>query len=60
MVDSIINSLGLRKCEHSIVGDDRTRGISGGEKKRLNVGVELIKDPRMLFLDEPTTGLDSF
>ncbi len=36
-----------------------TRGISGGEKKRTNIGIELISNPNLLFLDEPTTGLDS-
>lgn len=36
-----------------------TRGISGGERKRTNIGMELIIDPSVLFLDEPTTGLDA-
>ena len=58
--DLMITSLGLKKCENTIVGNERARGISGGEKKRLNVAIEMIKNPRMLFLDEPTTGLDSF
>lgn len=35
------------------------RGISGGEKKRASIGIELITDPTVLFLDEPTTGLDA-
>ena len=35
------------------------RGISGGERKRTNIGMELIMDPSVLFLDEPTTGLDA-
>ena len=42
----------------SQVGTEFTRGISGGEKKRLSIGMEMIIDPKVMFLDEPTTGLD--
>nr|XP_019596637.1 PREDICTED: ATP-binding cassette sub-family G member 2-like [Rhinolophus sinicus] len=41
------------------VGTQFTRGVSGGERKRTSIGMELITDPSILFLDEPTTGLDS-
>ncbi len=34
--------------------------MSGGERKRTNIGMELIIEPEVLFLDEPTTGLDAF
>lgn len=42
------------------VGTEFIRGISGGERKRTNIGMELIISPSVLFLDEPTTGLDAF
>jgi ATP-binding cassette subfamily G (WHITE) protein 2 len=41
------------------VGTEFIRGVSGGERKRTNIGMELIISPPVLFLDEPTTGLDS-
>jgi ABC-type multidrug transport system ATPase subunit len=59
LVDDIIDILGLKKVEHSIIGDETRRGLSGGERKRVNVGMELAADPSILFLDEPTSGLDS-
>ena len=40
------------------VGTEFIRGVSGGERKRTNIGMELIIKPAILFLDEPTTGLD--
>lgn len=41
------------------VGTELIRGISGGERKRTSIGMEMIIDPSVLFLDEPTTGLDA-
>jgi ABC-type multidrug transport system ATPase subunit len=63
VVEKLIKRLSLSKCADTLVGDGtvgRQRGISGGEKKRLSIACELIGDPKLLFLDEPTTGLDSF
>ena len=55
----VIEQLGLGKVAHSFIGDVTRRGISGGEKKRVSIGTELVATPFILFLDEPTTGLDS-
>lgn len=56
----MLEELGLTKVADNRVGGQEKRGISGGEKKRLAIGVELITNPSILFLDEPTTGLDSY
>lgn len=58
-INTIIKELGLEKVADSKVGTQFIRGISGGERKRTSIGMELITDPSILFLDEPTTGLDS-
>uniref|UniRef100_A0A667YT09 ATP-binding cassette, sub-family G (WHITE), member 2a n=1 Tax=Myripristis murdjan TaxID=586833 RepID=A0A667YT09_9TELE len=58
-VNRLIQELGLTKVADSKVGTQLIRGISGGERKRTNIGMELIIDPSVLFLDEPTTGLDA-
>ncbi|XP_071664074.1 broad substrate specificity ATP-binding cassette transporter ABCG2 isoform X2 [Patagioenas fasciata] len=58
-VNQVIKELGLSKVADSKVGTELTRGVSGGERKRTNIGMELITDPAILFLDEPTTGLDA-
>ncbi|XP_023512349.1 ABC transporter G family member 5 [Cucurbita pepo subsp. pepo] len=58
-VTSLIDELGLTHVAHSRVGDDKLRGISGGERRRVSIGVEVIHDPKVLILDEPTSGLDS-
>ncbi|XP_076004157.1 broad substrate specificity ATP-binding cassette transporter ABCG2d [Genypterus blacodes] len=58
-VNHIIRELGLTKVADSKVGTPLIHGISGGEKKRTSIGMEVITDPSVLFLDEPTTGLDA-
>ena len=55
-----LKELGLCAVENSIIGSDRKKGISGGEKKRVSVGLELITRPSVILLDEPVSGLDSF
>lgn len=62
-VDKLINSLSLNKCAEQMVGaltQGLTRGISGGERKRLAFAAEILTDPALLFADEPTSGLDSY
>uniref|UniRef100_A0A8C4ZA30 ABC transporter domain-containing protein n=1 Tax=Gadus morhua TaxID=8049 RepID=A0A8C4ZA30_GADMO len=58
-VEQLIQQLGLVKVADSKVGTQLIRGVSGGERKRTNIGMELIINPGVLFLDEPTTGLDA-
>ncbi|XP_052450743.1 broad substrate specificity ATP-binding cassette transporter ABCG2-like isoform X1 [Carassius gibelio] len=58
-IEKLIQELGLSKVADSRVGTQLIRGVSGGERKRTSIGMEVIFDPPVLFLDEPTTGLDA-
>ncbi|KAI3876765.1 hypothetical protein MKX03_037432 [Papaver bracteatum] len=58
-VQDVIDELGLRRAANTLIGDEGLRGISGGERRRVSIGVDIIHDPIVLFLDEPTSGLDS-
>ncbi|KAI3697252.1 hypothetical protein L6452_30130 [Arctium lappa] len=58
-VRSLIHELGLTHVANARVGDDRVRGISGGERRRVSIGVAVVHDPEVVILDEPTSGLDS-
>lgn len=60
LVMNVIDEMGLRKAKDTIIGDEKGRGVSGGERRRANIGAQLISDPAVLFLDEPTSGLDAF
>ena len=51
-MDHVIDALDLYDVRHSIIGDEARRGISGGQRKRVNIGIELVADPTVLFLDE--------
>lgn len=59
LVDAVVKMLGLENQLNTKIGDVFFRGLSGGQKRRVTVGIELIAQPSMLFLDEPTSGLDS-
>jgi len=56
LVDELMEQVGLSKSADTIVGDNKVRGISGGERKRLSIAVEMISSPSLVFLDEPTSG----
>lgn len=56
LVEEVILELGLKDCADTIIGDDWRKGISGGEKRRVSVGCQLLLNPSLIFMDEPTTG----
>lgn len=58
-VEALIDQLGLRSAAKTFIGDEQHRGVSGGERRRVSIGIDIIHDPILLFLDEPTSGLDS-
>lgn len=55
----VMKALGLQAVVDVRVGDSEQKGISGGQRKRTSIACELVSAPAVLFLDEPTTGLDS-
>lgn len=59
VIENTIIEMGLQDCADIKIGNWHLRGISTGEKKRLSISVEILTHPHILFLDEPTTGLDS-
>jgi ABC-type multidrug transport system ATPase subunit/uncharacterized tellurite resistance protein B-like protein len=59
LVERVLQSLGLQDIRHLKVGSPMQKTISGGQRKRLNIGLELLREPTILFVDEPTSGLSS-
>jgi ABC-type multidrug transport system ATPase subunit len=59
VVEHVLLSLGLTEIRNLKVGSPLEKTISGGQRKRLNIGLELLREPAVLFVDEPTSGLSS-
>jgi ABC transport system ATP-binding/permease protein len=59
LADKTLTNLGLFEIKDIKVGSPMNKKISGGQRKRLNIGLELIREPSVLFVDEPTSGLSS-
>jgi len=59
LVDKVLSDLGLIHIKNLEVGNSLNKKISGGQRKRLNIALELIREPAVLFVDEPTSGLSS-
>ena len=59
LVMRVLNDLGLEETKDLKVGSALRKTISGGQRKRLNIGLELLREPAVLFCDEPTSGLSS-
>lgn len=59
LVERVLVSLGLLETRNLKVGSPLQKTISGGQRKRLNIGLELLREPTILFVDEPTSGLSS-
>ncbi|KAI1627612.1 ABC transporter-like protein [Exophiala viscosa] len=58
-VNHILEDLGLAQCADTRIGDSLHKGCSGGERRRTTIAIQLLTDSSVLFLDEPTTGLDA-
>ena len=58
-VMDVIRELSLTDCKDTHAGNQENRGISGGQRKRLSIGLELLTNPSVLFVDEPTSGLSA-
>ena len=59
-IDRVLASLGIHDKKHTIIGSPEHKVLSGGQRKRVNIAMELINDTPVIFLDEPTSGLSSY
>lgn len=59
LTEKVLQNLGLAEIRDLKVGSSLNKTISGGQRKRLNIGLELLREPYVLFVDEPTSGLSS-
>ena len=59
IVEEVIQELSLKECADTKIGNNVHKGCSGGEKRRTSLGVQMLANPSVLFLDEVTTGLDA-
>ncbi|KAF2268532.1 ABC transporter-like protein [Lojkania enalia] len=58
--EDVLLKMGLKDCADNLIGNDLIKGISGGEKRRVTIAVQILTEPRILLLDEPLSGLDAF
>ncbi|KAK0504329.1 P-loop containing nucleoside triphosphate hydrolase protein [Armillaria luteobubalina] len=56
--DEVMLKMGLKDCADTLVGSELLKGISGGEKRRVSIAIQVLTEPQVL--DEPTSGLDAF
>jgi ABC-type multidrug transport system ATPase subunit len=59
-INTILDALGILDKKNSLIGSPERKVLSGGQRKRVNIALELISDTPVLFLDEPTSGLSSY